>query len=72
MIFNGKAEDRFIGLMSGTSLDGVDAVLVQFPAPQQVKVLGRASFALSCALTAGIVALTRKSRRRVTPSGMCW
>lgn len=43
MIFNGKAEDRFIGLMSGTSLDGVDAVLVQFPAPQQVKVLGRAS-----------------------------
>ena len=43
MIFNGKAEDRFIGLMSGTSLDGVDAVLVQFPAPQQVRVLGRAS-----------------------------
>ena len=43
MIFDGKAEDRFIGLMSGTSLDGVDAVLVQFPAPQQVRVLGRAS-----------------------------
>lgn len=42
MQFDCNAEDRFIGLMSGTSLDGVDAVLVQFPAPQQVSVLGRA------------------------------
>ena len=37
----------YIGMMSGTSLDGVDAVAVQFESNTVLKVLGSKSLSLS-------------------------
>ena len=47
----------YIGLMSGTSLDGVDGVLVQWNAAQQIEVLGYASQAFSGDLRQELLAL---------------
>ena len=46
-----------IGLMSGTSLDGVDAVLVDLPATGELKVRGHAHLPLPAALHAELLAL---------------
>lgn len=47
----------YIGLMSGTSLDGVDGVLVQWNASQQIQVLAYASQAFSPELRHELLAL---------------
>ena len=50
----------YIGLMSGTSLDGVDAVLVEFGgAAQAIQVCGHASQAFSAALRSELLALNQ-------------
>ena len=43
--------------MSGTSLDGVDGVLVQWNAAQQIQVVGYASQAFPAALRQELLAL---------------
>ena len=50
--------DLFIGLMSGTSLDGVDGVLAEFP-EGQVRVLAHASAPFSPALRDELLALNQ-------------
>lgn len=47
----GKADGVYFGLMSGTSMDGVDGVAVQFAAGKPPVVLGEAhvSFPRACA-----------------------
>ncbi|MDO4591979.1 MAG: anhydro-N-acetylmuramic acid kinase, partial [Comamonadaceae bacterium] len=47
----------YIGLMSGTSLDGVDGVLVQWNAAQQIQVVGYASQAFPAELRQELLAL---------------
>ena len=47
----------YIGLMSGTSLDGVDGVLVQWNAGQQIEVLAYASQAFAADLRQALLAL---------------
>ena len=49
--------ERFIGLMSGTSMDGVDGVLVEFDTQGQPTVLGHQSVALDAALRTELLAL---------------
>jgi len=50
--------ELFVGLMSGTSLDGVDAVLVRLsPGPSAIEVLGHLHHAFDPALAAELLAL---------------
>jgi anhydro-N-acetylmuramic acid kinase len=50
---------HFIGLMSGTSLDGVDGVLAQFDSAGMPRVLAHAHQPLPAALREGLLALNR-------------
>lgn len=50
----------FIGLMSGTSLDGVDAVLARFPANAPMQVRAHAHRPMPDALRAELLALNRR------------
>ena len=52
-------EELFIGLMSGTSMDGVDAVLARFPAGHQVEVLAHHHLPFDSALRAELFALNK-------------
>lgn len=51
--------DRFIGLMSGTSQDAVDAILAQFPPDGTPEVIGTSSDALPAGLRRRLDALQR-------------
>lgn len=53
------SDELLIGAMSGTSLDGVDAVLAQFAGPRMVAVLAHASTPLHDALRAELLALNQ-------------
>jgi len=52
-------DNLFIGLMSGTSLDGVDGVLAAFPAPtaESARILAAAYIPFPAGLRAGLMAL---------------
>lgn len=52
-----NASELYIGLMSGTSLDGVDGVLVQWDAVQQMQVLAYATLPFSSDLRHELLAL---------------
>ena len=54
----------YIGLMSGTSLDGVDAVLVDLGTPQ-LQVLGHCSAAFTSALRAELLALNTQGNNEL-------
>lgn len=62
MLHTQPNSDMYIGLMSGTSLDGVDGVLVQWNAGQQIEVKGYASLPFPAELRAELLALN-------TPNG---
>lgn len=49
--------DLYIGLMSGTSLDGVDAVLARFPAAGAIELLAHTHAALDAGLRGELLAL---------------
>lgn len=55
--------ERYIGLMSGTSLDGVDGVLVQWDAAQQMQVLAYAAQAFPDDLRQELLALNSPEGR---------
>ncbi|TFL13348.1 anhydro-N-acetylmuramic acid kinase [Pusillimonas caeni] len=52
----------FIGLMSGTSTDGVDAVLAEFPSTRSPRLLGDASLPMPAALRKEFLALNSPGR----------
>ncbi len=52
-----RSGDYFIGLMSGTSMDGVDAVLADLSAQRQPVVLAHAGFPMPAKLRATLLAL---------------
>ncbi|HET7930462.1 MAG TPA: anhydro-N-acetylmuramic acid kinase [Rhodanobacteraceae bacterium] len=54
----GAAAPLYLGLISGTSADGIDAALVRFT--PQLEVLAAQTFTYSAALRAGILALARR------------
>jgi anhydro-N-acetylmuramic acid kinase len=56
-IENGKADGVYFGLMSGTSMDGVDGVAVQFAAGKTPVVLGEAHVSFSKGLRDALFAL---------------
>src|SRR4029079_4278514 len=53
----GKADGVYFGLMSGTSMDGVDGVAVQFTTGKPPGVLGEAHFSVSKGLRDALLAL---------------
>src|SRR5690606_19374176 len=53
----GRASRLFVGLMSGTSIDGVDAVLADVPVEGDVRTLARASLAMPADLRRNLTAL---------------
>ncbi|MDN0081975.1 anhydro-N-acetylmuramic acid kinase [Crenobacter sp. SG2305] len=53
----GGSVDRYIGLMSGTSLDGVDAVLVEFDAVGRPRLLGEATLSYPSDVREAVLAL---------------
>lgn len=59
----------FLGLMSGTSLDAVDAVAISFDSDEQMKLLGTHSLALTAQLRADILALTQPSDNEIESLG---
>ena len=60
--------ELFIGLMSGTSLDGVDAVLARFPEAGAMQVLGHAHQPFDAkALREELLSLNQSGRRRAPP-----
>ena len=65
------AADKFIGIMSGTSADAADAVVVEFPATADastLRLLGSASIAFPAALSAEIIALNSCSHNELARS----
>jgi anhydro-N-acetylmuramic acid kinase len=59
-----RREDLFIGLMSGTSLDGVDGVLAQFGS-SEVKVLAHETASFDPALRAELLALNSPGNNEI-------
>src|SRR5690606_40426352 len=49
----------YLGLISGTSVDGIDAALVRFPARQAPELVGARTFAHAPALREEILALSQ-------------
>lgn len=63
--------ERYIGLMSGTSLDGVDAVLVEFDgATQAIQVCGHISHTFTPALRRELMALNQAGDNELHRSGL--
>ena len=61
------APGLYIGLMSGTSVDGVDGVLARLAHGQPPQVLASASLDMPSALRAELLALNRRRRRTGAP-----
>jgi anhydro-N-acetylmuramic acid kinase len=61
--------DLFIGLMSGTSLDGVDGVIARLDARPEV--LAHAALSLDAALRAGLLALNRSGADELHRAALC-
>lgn len=63
--------DRFIGLMSGTSLDGIDGVLVDFDANGRPDVRRHASVELPAALRTELLALNTPGNDEIHRAALC-